>query len=149
VLKHTDNCWKQSVRKEQGVERKKNTGKLRQQGNRPVSQQKRSQLPRLFFDNMQHGLQPEKNTATGKRRCTRRSTPGRVCSEFSLFFFFFFLFSFLFFVFSFFTYPTGQTTRPRRTGGGAGQNASTQDATCRVTGWASFFFLETGYCGCG
>jgi hypothetical protein len=68
----------------------------------------------------------------------------------SLFFFFFFLsFYFPFFVFSFFTFPTGKTTRPRRTGGGAGQNASAQDAACRVTGWASFFFLETGYCGSG
>jgi hypothetical protein len=142
VLKCTDNCWKQSARKEQGVERKKNTGKLRQQGNRPVSQQKRSQLPRLFFDNMLHGLQPKKTRPLengGAHDTARLGVSVRI----SLFLFSFFLsFYFPFFGFSFFIYPTGQTTRPRRTGGGAGQNASAQDAACRVTGWASLFFWK-------
>jgi hypothetical protein len=102
VLKRTNNCWKQSVRKEQGVERKKNTGKLRQQGNRPVSQQKRSQLPQLFFDNMQHGHQPEKKH--GHWKTAVHTTQHAWACPFgflSFFSFFFFLFTFLFLSFPF------------------------------------------------
>jgi hypothetical protein len=66
---------------------------------------------------MQHGLQPEKNTATGKRRCTRRSTPGRVRSDFSFLFFSFFLLS-LFWLFLFYisnrTDNETETNRGRR-----------------------------------
>jgi hypothetical protein len=100
VLKRTDNCWKQSARKEQGVERKKNTGKLRQQGNQPVSQQKRSQLPRLFFDNMLHGLQPKKH---GHWKTAVHTTQHAWVCPFG-FLFFCFLF-FLSFYFPFLTFP--------------------------------------------
>jgi hypothetical protein len=103
---------------------------------------------------MQHGLQQKKH-GHWKTAVHTTQLAWRVRSDLSFFvFFFFFLFTFLFFDFSFFIYPTGQTTRPRRTGGGAGQNASAQDAACRVTGWAALFFgnfdqPETGYCGSG
>jgi hypothetical protein len=149
VLKRTDNCWKQSVRKEQGVERKKNTGKLRQQGNRPVSQQKRSQLPRHFFDNMQHGLQPEKNTATRKRQCTRRSTPGRVRSDFSLFFSFFSFFLLSFFCL-FLVYISNRTDNETETNRGRRRAKRVRAGRGVPRDRLGFvLFLETGYCGSG
>jgi hypothetical protein len=92
---------------------------------------------------MQHGLQQKKH---GHWKTAVHTTQHAWACPFGFLFFcflFFLSFYFPFFDFSFFIYPTGQTTRPRRTGGGAGQNASAQDAACRVTGWAALFFLET------